>query len=429
MQLDVRHLWKWISSARRLGPRGIARLRGGWRWRSVLGVAVFGAGASLAFVDRAPWAVGTDSPVPLPLIASQPTEPRRPGFFRRNFLAQGAAQLLPSLVRVGTATGEQPLGSGAGFVWDNRGHVVTSVQVVGSRSQVAVTLADGRSVMAQVLGRDPLTQAALLDLPVADLPPLPLGDAVRLQLGDWSLAAGHPAQLEGSVAAGTLGAVGRVGWFTRSLGDRLRYLRTDAALSAGFVGGPLTDSRGRAVGLLVALPQAARQWPQPAAPLQLAAVPIDRVRRAIDQILTHGTASHPYLGAVALPLSPATRALVQRSAGPRRPLAVQRGAVVVWVEPGSPAAAAGLQVGEVIVAARSPLNRADPARPALPERAPERPPERAIDEPEQLLVAIDETGVGGAIQLTVWQGQKRVLRRVILGSLTNTLPPNSDPGG
>ncbi|HTE54419.1 MAG TPA: trypsin-like peptidase domain-containing protein [Kofleriaceae bacterium] len=220
---------------------------------------------------------------------------------------------------------------GTATVWDAKaGLVVTTSHAVAHDDSAQLTLPGGQEREAQVVGRDPGTDLALLRTDPADLVGVEHADAGALKVGHAALALGRPGQ---SIRAsfriiGVLGTDVRTPW-----GGRLeRYVETDRGLPRGFSGGPLVDLAGRAIGINTsALIRGADL-----------AVPIATVRRVVGELVAHGAVRRGYLGVavqrVKLPEAVAT------SAGQRT------GALVVGVDEGSPAARSGLVLGDVLVA-------------------------------------------------------------------------------
>jgi S1-C subfamily serine protease len=252
-----------------------------------------------------------------------------------------AERLAPSVanLRVLTRTrgGQMPSGAGSAVALTPDGFMLTSAHVVGrSSARGRATFADGRDERFEVIGRDPLSDLALLRAEGGSLIPAELGDAERLQVGQLVVAIGNPNGLGGSVTAGVVSALGR------SLPARSRraqriidnVIQTDAALNPGNSGGALADSRGRVVGINTAVAGVG---------LGLA-VPINEAtQRVIAALMADGRVRRAYLGIAGgpRPLPPAAR-----------PAAGGGGSCIEVVEvvEGSPAARAGVRAEDLIVA-------------------------------------------------------------------------------
>jgi S1-C subfamily serine protease len=251
-----------------------------------------------------------------------------------------AARLTPSVASLRVSRrvrgGRVLDGAGSGVVITSDGFLLTSAHVVlGSDSRGRASFSDGRDVDFSVVGADPLSDLAVLRLAGDDLSPAELGDAERLQVGELVVAIGNPHGFGGSVTAGVVSALGRS--LPTRAGSTMRIvdnvIQTDAALNPGNSGGALADARGRVVGINTAVAGVG---------LGLA-VPINAAtRRIIAGLMGEGRFPRAYLG-----LGGGERPLPPRLA---RQLD-QTGCVeVVQVVSESPAAKAGLRVGDLIVA-------------------------------------------------------------------------------
>jgi serine protease Do len=222
-------------------------------------------------------------------------------------------------------------GQGSGFIVAADGLILTNAHVVRDAKEVTVQLADRREFAAKVLGADAVTDVAVLRIDAHDLPTVRLGDAHNVEVGDRVLAIGAPYGLEQTATQGIVSAKGR------SLpGDAVvPFLQTDAAVNPGNSGGPLFDSRGEVVGIN------AQIYSESGGFQGLSfAIPIDVALEVKDQIVATGHASHARLGVAVQDL---TQPLADSFGLPR-----PDGALVSQVTPGSAAAAAGLEPGDVI---------------------------------------------------------------------------------
>ncbi|WP_376095765.1 Do family serine endopeptidase [Roseomonas sp. CCTCC AB2023176] len=230
---------------------------------------------------------------------------------------------------------------GSGFLIDGEGHIVTNNHVVQNATQVRVSLSDGREMPAQVVGRDPRTDLALLKVSAdGPLPHLDLGDSDRERPGDWVVAVGNPFGLGGTVTAGVVSARGR----DIGSGPYDDYLQIDAPINSGNSGGPLFATDGSVVGVNTAI-----YSPSGGSVGIGFAIPSNIVKQVVAQLQANGRVDRGYLGATTQAVTP-TLAQALR-------LAEQRGALVDDVDPNGPAARAGLRPGDVITA----LNGADVA--------------------------------------------------------------------
>ena len=221
---------------------------------------------------------------------------------------------------------EVPRGTGSGFVWDDEGRIVTNFHVIQGGNRFTVTLSDGTTHEAKLIGVAPRKDLAVLaiDPDGAVLRPLEIGDSDGLVVGQKVLAIGNPFGLDGSLSTGVISALGRE---IRSVAGTVieNVIQTDASINPGNSGGPLLDSGGRLIGVTTAIFSTSGS----SAGVGFA-VPVATVRRLMPQLIEHGRVRWPGLGVTLLPDHLAARWGVQ-------------GVVVREVLPGSPAEAAGLQ--------------------------------------------------------------------------------------
>jgi S1-C subfamily serine protease len=227
-----------------------------------------------------------------------------------------------------------PQGTGSGFIWDDAGHIVTNFHVIQdvARGQTTarVTLFDQTTYDARLIGIAPQYDLALLRLtnaPRGKLRPIPIGTSSDLQVGQKVFAIGNPFGLDQTLTSGVVSALGRT---LPSLTGRQieEVIQTDAAINPGNSGGPLLDSAGRMIGVNTAIFSPSGAY----AGIGFA-VPVDTVNRVIPQLAQRGKVVRPELGAHMG--GPHSEAITRR-------LGVE-GVLVIAVEPGSPAEAAGLQ--------------------------------------------------------------------------------------
>ena len=234
--------------------------------------------------------------------------------------------------------GRRNQGSGSAVAITPDGFLLTSAHVVRGGGGGVASFTDGREHAFEVVGADPLSDLAVVRVTAGGLPPVPLGDADRLRVGQLVVAIGNPLGFAGSVSAGVVSALGRSIATSSGRAARLveNVIQTDAALHPGSSGGALADSAGRVVGVSTAL-----VGPGLGQGLGLA-VPVNAATRAIiSTLMSEGRVRRAYLGIAggSRPLPPSTA----RAAGR------DRGIEVVSVVGGSPAAVAGLEPEDVIV--------------------------------------------------------------------------------
>jgi S1-C subfamily serine protease len=251
-------------------------------------------------------------------------------------VSTAAERLIPSVASL-RVRHDRGWGGGAGsaVVFTPDGYLLTSAHVVAGASGGTATFVDGTELTFDVVGRDPLSDLAVVRAAGNGLAAAPFGDADRLKVGQLVVAIGNPLGFAGSVTAGVVSALGRSLATRDGRASRLveNVIQTDAALNPGNSGGALADSRGRVVGINTAV-----------AGIGLGlAVPINSGTRAILASLMHdGRVKRAFLGVVG-GTRPLRRTLAER-------LGRSRGLEVIQLLDGSPASAAGVRVGDVIVA-------------------------------------------------------------------------------
>jgi S1-C subfamily serine protease len=249
-----------------------------------------------------------------------------------------ADRLGPAVVRIDVWKREKAAkaGSGSGVIVAPDGLVLTNSHVVGGASRVELTTVDGRNLTARVMGDDPHTDLALVRADAAvTLPSASLGDSKKLRRGQLVVAIGNPLGFESTVTAGVISALGRS---LRAQTGRLidDVIQTDAALNPGNSGGPLASSRGEVVGINTAVILGAQGI--------CFAVAANTASFVLGELVRHGRVRRAFIGISA-----------QQTAIPRRlqlaaGIAQATATMVAAIEPGSPAAEAGLMTGDMIVA-------------------------------------------------------------------------------
>ncbi|MBX9925270.1 MAG: trypsin-like peptidase domain-containing protein [Hyphomicrobiaceae bacterium] len=223
---------------------------------------------------------------------------------------------------------------GSGVIVDaGKGVILTNDHVIANANRIDVALTDGRIIQAKLLGTDPATDVAVIQINEPNLTAVPFGDSDELRIGDFIAAVGNPFGLEGSASQGIVSAKMRTDIGYEVFED---FIQIDAAVNPGNSGGALVDIDGRLVGLNTAT-GAAKLRTQGIA----FAVPINMARRIADELIAKGTFRRGSLGFWTQDLS--------FSMAKEKNLPVNRGAAVASVVPGSPAATAGLKAGDVIV--------------------------------------------------------------------------------
>nr|WP_224784872.1 Do family serine endopeptidase [Marinihelvus fidelis] len=236
----------------------------------------------------------------------------------------------------------QSLGSGV-IVDAGNGYVLTNNHVIQGADDIAVTLQDGRSLDATLVGADPDTDLAVIQVPAENLTALPLADSEQLKVGDFVVAVGNPFGLGQTVTSGIVSALGRAG--LRGL-EFQNFIQTDASINPGNSGGALVNLRGELVGINSAI------FTPSGGNVGIGfAIPSGMARYVLEQLVEHGEVRRGSLGLVVQDLTPDLALAFGLEAG--------QGVLVAEVMPGSAAETAGLQAGDVIASvAKRPVRSA-----------------------------------------------------------------------
>jgi len=304
-------------------------------------------------------------------------------------------QVYPSVVAISTEVTtldifRTPLtqkGAGSGWIIDKNGIIVTNNHVVEGAKKVTVELSDGRIFEADPnnIHTDPLTDLAVIKINATDLPAASMGDSTQLRVGDWVVAIGNPLGQGIRAKEGTVSGL-KVSLDVdqgQTLGD---LIETSAAINPGNSGGPLANMRGEVIGITSA---------------KIAAVGVEGLGYAIstktalpiiEQLIRQGFVTRPWLG-ITLYTVDQYVAMVNR-------LSVNKGAVVAYVKPGSPAAEAGLQQLDVIT----------------------RFNDKEITSAEEVINAIHDSKIGGEVKITFVRGNET---KTTSARLIQSPPPGS----
>ena len=277
----------------------------------------------------------------------------------------------------GGASRRTERGQGSGVILQADGLVLTNAHVVDQIDRVTVGLENGRRYEGRVVGLDKLTDLAVVRLVGAGpWPVAPLGNSDSLQVGDWAIAVGNPFGLDNTVTLGIVSSLNRNASKLGITDKRLDLIQTDAAINPGNSGGPLLNADGEVVGINTLVRSG------PGAGLGFA-IPINRARDIVNQLVATGRATHPMIGVGLDEVRPGSGS------------GVSQGAVVVSVQPNGPADRGGLRTGDVIVSAQG----------------------AAVRDPSQVINAVERAGVGGTLNLTVNRQGAMVNLRLIPGDM------------
>jgi S1-C subfamily serine protease len=254
-------------------------------------------------------------------------------FFRHFFGGDNFPQQTPS---------EVLRGLGSGVIIDRSGEILTNAHVVNQADKVTVLLKDGRTFEGKVQGVDEVTDLAVVKINAgSDLPVAPLGDSSAVQVGDWAIAVGNPLGLDNTVTLGIVSTLKRTSADVGIPNKRVEFIQTDAAINPGNSGGPLLNDLGEVIGINTAIRAGATGIGF--------AIPIDKAKTIKDKLVRGERVPHPYIGVQTVNLTPDLAQ--QNNNDPNSPIQVPeiQGVLVVRVLPNTPAAAARLRRGDVIV--------------------------------------------------------------------------------
>ncbi|HKO55240.1 MAG TPA: trypsin-like peptidase domain-containing protein [Thermoanaerobaculia bacterium] len=221
---------------------------------------------------------------------------------------------------------------GSGFVWSSDGIIVTNNHVVEGASRITVNFNDGTQLAAKLIGVDPDSDLAVLRVSEKSLAAAPVGTSGDLMIGETVVAVGNPFGLSGTVTTGVVSAVGRSVPSKEAGRTFTDFIQTDASINPGNSGGPLLNIEGKVIGINVAIYAQGQGIGF--------AIPVDRAKKVIQDILRYGSVHSAWIGAVTTTVTP--------EEAKRLGIRASKGALVARVFSGSPAAAAGLRPGDVI---------------------------------------------------------------------------------
>jgi len=301
-----------------------------------------------------------------------PFEERTPDLFRR-FFGDSPFGSMPQQPR-------RRMSTGSGFIVDSKGYILTNHHVIDGASRVKVRLTnDPTEYVATVVGTDPELDLAVLKIDAGKpLKPVKIGNSDAVQVGDWAIAIGAPFGLEATVTAGIISAKGR------AIGDEehqlQRFLQTDAAINPGNSGGPLLDIKGQAIGVntMIATATGAFQGVGFALPINMAV-------NSYNQIIKTGRVSR---GAIGIKFNREQRPELLKVYG-----GGDSGVFVTEVTPGTPAEAAGMRQGDIIVSYNN----------------------KPVKDGDDLVNMVSQTPVGSSVPVTVLRDGKPITMTLKIG--------------
>lgn len=280
---------------------------------------------------------------------------------RRNAIVAAVERVAPSVVTVqteavqrvpadifeqffGGMSGRRSVaGIGSGFIVRSDGYIVTNAHVVKGATSISVALQNGTTYSAKIVGLDENNDLAVLKAEAESLTIAPLGSSSNLMIGEWSIAIGNPygfvlANTEPTVTVGVVSGVGRnLAAASEGSGVYVDMIQTDAAINPGNSGGPLVNASGEVIGVNSSI------YSPTGGSIGLGfAIPINRARRVVEDLIAHGSVRQPWIG-----VTPTV------SMERRDRVAATEGVVVASVVPESPAAKAGIKKGDIIIQSRT----------------------------------------------------------------------------
>lgn len=319
------------------------------------------AGSDTNFVVNA---VDRTGPAVVRINASRTVKSRVPAIFNDPVFRQffGDDIPMPPSNRV-----EQ--GTGSGFIIRADGLVLTNAHVVSGADTVTVKLTDGREFQGKVLGADSLTDVAVVKIQANNLPTVTVGNSEQLRPGEWAIAIGNPLGLDNTVTVGIVSATGRRSSEVRVPDKRVNFIQTDAAINPGNSGGPLLNQRGEVIGMNTAIIGGAQGLGF--------AIPINTAQRIADQLIAKGKVDHPYLGIQMATITPELKQQINSAPDAGFKVQEDRGVLIVRIMPNSPAARAGMKIGDLIQKING----------------------EAVDSADDVQQAVDRAAIGGSLQL------------------------------
>ncbi|MDX2067341.1 MAG: trypsin-like peptidase domain-containing protein [Haliscomenobacter sp.] len=236
----------------------------------------------------------------------------------------------------GRGGGAPAEGSGSGVIYSENGYIITNNHVVEGANELEVTLSDNRKFKATLVGTDKRTDLAVIKIDATGLTPTEVGNSDEARIGEWVLAVGNPFELTSTVTAGIISAKGRNIDLLGKGAAIEAFIQTDAAVNPGNSGGALVDAQGKLIGINTAIATRTGSFQG-----YSFAIPVNLVRRVVDDIISFGGYKRPYLGVTIQELDSEFAKELN--------VDISQGVVIEGLEEGGSAQYAGLQVNDVIV--------------------------------------------------------------------------------
>ena len=370
-------------------PAHVRPPRGRASFGALLAAALIGGLIGAAAVGGTLWSLDRAAPAPVaPVVAQAPmparlTIPTQP-------LEAVAAKVVPSVVNIAVESRDvfgTSSAVGSGVIIRADGYILTNNHVVEGATKIVVRLGT-IDMTATVVGTDPTSDLAVIKIAKTGLPAATLGSSADLQVGEEVIAVGSPFGLDKTVTSGIVSALHRAN-LTQGQSGLTSYtnlIQTDASINPGNSGGALADLSGAVVGINTLILSPSGQLGQSQSAGIGFAIPIDFAKGIADQLVAGKKITHPYLGV--------STASVDQAIAQYYDLPVSSGALIQQVSTGSPAEAAGLKVGDIIV----------------------RMGGTAIGSSEDVFTAVRAAAIGQKISVEVARGSRTMTMDVTLGS-------------
>jgi S1-C subfamily serine protease len=297
----------------------------------------------------------------------------------------------PFLGRPGGGSSRVISGLGSGFVISSSGQILTNAHVVDNADTVTVSFQDGRILEGKVLGKDPVTDVAVIQVQAEDLPTVTLADSDQVRQGQWAIAIGNPLGLQETVTVGVISGTERSSVDIGVPDKRVGFIQTDAAINPGNSGGPLLNADGDVIGINTAIIRGTQGLGF--------AIPINTAQQIAQQLIATGEVKHPYIGIQMVALTPQVKQMINQAPNSRMKVTDDEGILVVQVGRGTPAAKAGLRPGDVIQAVNN----------------------QPIETVKTIQQLVDRVGVDGEIEFQIKRSDRLVAVRVEPEQLPTTV--------
>ena len=293
--------------------------------------------------------------------------------------------LRPFLGRPGASSQSVLRGIGSGFVissTNTTGQIITNAHVVDGADMVTVSFQDGRILEGKVLGKDPVTDVAVIEVQADRLPTVTLGNSDKVRQGQWAIAIGNPLGLQETVTVGVISGTERSSADIGVPDKRVGFIQTDAAINPGNSGGPLLNAQGDVIGVNTAIIRGTQGLGF--------AIPINTAQAVAQQLIATGEVQHPYIGVQMVALTPQVKQYINQAPNSQMRVEEDNGILVVQVNKGTPAAKAGLRAGDVIAEVN----------------------QQPVDKVSTIQRLVDQVGVKGELEVTVKRSDRTIALKI-----------------